>query len=164
MQLGVIVDQTRQLCYTKRLVFLKPNRCFLQANWERKRAWQTVFTAGRCSMEGKTQTVPLEAPTLLQLGYPDKLAYPKAAQLRSSEASMNSAVYTSKVAYSPLELKQFNALLCELTRGSRCVVSNLSCCPLCFLCYQGLPCLYDILYRRKLEVWLNWDPLLPLDS
>jgi hypothetical protein len=95
-------------------------------------------------MEGKTQTVPLEAPTLLQLGYPGKLAYPKAAQLRSFEALMNSAVYTSIVAYSPLELKQFNALLCELTCGSRCIVSKFSCCLLCFLCYKGLPCLYNI--------------------
>jgi hypothetical protein len=40
-----------------------------------------------------------------------KLSYPEAAQLRSSEDSMNSAVYTSKVVYLPRELERFNALL-----------------------------------------------------
>jgi hypothetical protein len=77
---------------------------------------------------------------------------------------MNSAVYTSKVVDLPLELDQLNALLCELTCSSRCVGSDLTCCLLCLLCYESIHCLYDILYSSKLEIWVNWDPLTPLDS
>jgi hypothetical protein len=77
---------------------------------------------------------------------------------------MNSAVYTMKVFDLPLELDQFDALLCELTCSSRCVLSDLTCCLPCLLCYKGLHYLYDILYGSKLEFWVNWEPLLPLDS